>query len=83
MTHMVGIVLDWVTEYFNHPDATEEEIAEDIYIRQHAEGRYEHKLAMMHDDLQENGTIIGRSLSFGLFLACLGLLLTLLYILID
>ena len=57
--------------------------AEDIYIRQHAEGRYEHKLAMMHDDLQENGTIIGRSLSFGLFLACLGLLLTLLYILID
>ena len=83
MTHMVGIVLDGVTEYFNHPDATEEEIAEDIYIRQHAEGRYEHKLAMMHDDLQENGTIIGRSLSFGLFLACLGLLLTLLYILID
>ena len=37
---------------------------------------------MTYDDLMENSTIIGRSLSFGLFLACLGLLLTLVYMLI-
>ena len=80
---MVGLVLDGVTDYFNHPDATEEEVEEDRYLKQHMEGRYEHKLAMVHDDFRENGTIIGRSLSFGLFLACCGLLLTLLYMLID
>ena len=83
LTHIVGSVLDGVTDYFNHPDATEEELAEEEYIRQHMDGKYEHKLAMVHDDLQENGTIIRRSLSFGLFLACFGLLLTLLYMLID
>lgn len=83
LTHMVGLVLDGVTDYFNHPDATEEEVEEDRYLKQHMEGRYEHKLAMVHDDFRENGTIIGRSLSFGLFLACCGLLLTLLYMLID
>ena len=83
MTHNVGRGLDGVTDYFNRPGATGEELAEEEYIRQHMGGKYEHELAMVHDDRQENGTIIRRSLSFGLFLACFGLLLTLLYMLID
>lgn len=42
---------------------------------------FEHKLAMINEELEENNTIIGRSLSFGLFMFCLGLLLTLGYML--
>lgn len=48
----------------------------------HKETDYRHKLAMVHEDLSENSMIIGRSLSFGLFMACIGLLLTLLYLLL-
>lgn len=48
----------------------------------HHKTDFEHKLAMLHEDLSENSMIIGRSLSFGLFMACAGLLLTLLYLLL-
>lgn len=43
---------------------------------------HKHELAMIHEDFSENRMIIGRSLSFGLFMACIGLILTLLYLLI-
>lgn len=81
LTHVIGGTLDGITDYFNHPDATEEEKKEEEYTKAHLAGKYEHRLAMMNDDLRENSTIIGRSLSFGLFLACLGLLFTLIYML--
>lgn len=42
---------------------------------------YEHRLALMNMDMFENVRIIGRSLSFGLFMFCVGLGLTLLYLL--
>lgn len=48
----------------------------------HKETDFEHKLAMAHEDFSENSMIIGRSLSFGLFMACVGLILTLLYLLL-
>lgn len=48
----------------------------------HRKTNHEHELAMIHEDLSENSMIIGRSLSFGLFMACIGLLLTLLYLLL-
>lgn len=48
----------------------------------HKKTSYEHKLAMKHEDFVENSTIIGRSLSFGLFMACMGLILTLVYLLL-
>lgn len=48
----------------------------------HKQTDYRHKLAMVHEDLSENSMIIGRSLSFGLFMACIGLILTLLYLLL-
>ncbi len=42
----------------------------------------EHKLALKYQEISENNTIIGRSLSFGLFLVCIGLVLVLLYLLV-
>ncbi len=48
----------------------------------HKKTNYNHKLAMAYEDLSENSRIIGRSLSFGLFMACVGLILTLLYLLV-
>ena len=48
----------------------------------HRKTDYKHKFAMIYEDLSENSIIIGRSLSFGLFMACVGLLLTLLYLLL-
>lgn len=43
---------------------------------------YEHKLAMKGTDLFENLRIIERSLSFGLFMFCVGLGLTMIYLLL-
>lgn len=43
---------------------------------------YEHKLAIKETDFFENFRIIERSLSFGLFMFCIGLGLTMLYLLI-
>ncbi len=83
VTHIIGSTLDGITDYFNHPDATEEEKREEEYTKAHLSGKYEHKLAMMNNDFRENSIIIGRSLSFGLFLACLGLLFTLIYMLVE
>jgi hydrogenase-4 component B len=42
---------------------------------------YVHMLAVKREELRENNMIIGRSLSFGLMLVCVGLCLTLIYIL--
>ncbi len=42
---------------------------------------YVHRLAVIRDELIENNQIIRRSLSFGLFMVCLGLTLTLVYLL--
>ena len=42
---------------------------------------YVHKIAVKYTELVENNVIIGRSLSFGLLLFCIGLSLTLVYIL--
>ncbi len=43
---------------------------------------YEHKLAMKGTDIFENFRIIERSLSFGLFMFCVGLGLTMIYLLV-
>lgn len=47
----------------------------------HTENK-EHKLALKYQELSENNTIIGRSLSFGLLLVCVGLILVLVYLLL-
>lgn len=41
---------------------------------------YDHKLAMIHEEWRENSAMIGRSMSFGLLLFCIGLVLTIAYL---
>ena len=48
----------------------------------HRKTDYKHRFALLYEDFSENSTIIGRSLSFGLFMACLGLILMLVYLLV-
>lgn len=43
---------------------------------------YQHKYALIYQEWSEDSTIIGRSLSFGLLLFCVGLILTVVYLLI-
>lgn len=42
---------------------------------------YVHKYALVYEEMSEEGTIIGRSLSFGLLLFCIGLIITVVYLL--
>ena len=71
ITHTVGVILD-----------DGEAIVNRVFGRKNPlKPSFEHKLAMVNEELEENNTIIGRSLSFGLFMFCLGLLLTLGYML--
>lgn len=44
---------------------------------------YDHKYAMLHEELAENRVIISRSLSFGLLLFCVGLIITVAYLFIG
>lgn len=43
---------------------------------------YRHSLAMKREDIRENVSLISRSMSFGLMLFCVGLLMTLIYLLL-
>ena len=43
---------------------------------------YEHKYALKYEEMSEEQTIIGRSLSFGLLLFCVGLIITVVYLLV-
>lgn len=44
---------------------------------------YEHKLALIHEEWSENTMMITRSMSFGLLLFCVGLILTVAYLFIK
>lgn len=44
---------------------------------------YEHKLALIHEEWRENSMMITRSMSFGLLLFCVGLVLTVAYLFIK
>lgn len=71
LTHALGMELDHVIHFLNRT----------LWKKHPHEEGYEHKLAMKHEELAEDNTIIGRSLSFGLLLFCTGLILTLVYLL--
>lgn len=71
VTHALGVVLDDGKQVVNKLFRKKRPIRVS----------FEHKLAMINEEIEENNTIIGRSLSFGLFMFCLGLLLTLGYML--
>ena len=44
---------------------------------------YEHKLALLHEEWSENAMMIARSMSFGLLLFCVGLVLTVAYLFVK
>lgn len=44
---------------------------------------FEHKLALLQEELSENATVIARSMSFGLLLFCVGLILTVGYLFVK
>lgn len=72
VTHVMGVIMDDGKEVLNHT----------LYRKHPLRVSFEHKLALLQSELSENNTIIARSLSFGLLLFCVGLLLTLLYMLL-
>ena len=74
---------DELTHYFGTiADDTIRLLNERLWSYNPREPEVEHKLALFRKYYKENSTIIGRSMSFGLFLACVGLLLVLAYMLL-
>ncbi len=71
LTHAIGMEMDHVVHLLNRT----------VWKKAPRKEEYEHKLALKHEELAEDSTIIGRSLSFGLLLFCTGLILTLVYLL--
>ena len=72
MTHVVGVTLNLLEELLNKTIWRHHEHRKDL----------EHWFVLRYAAFKENATFIGRSLSFGLVLFCLGLCATLLYLLI-
>lgn len=71
VTHTIGVILDDGKLVINKLFRKKKPI----------KVSFQHKLAMLNEEIEENNTIIGRSLSFGLFMFCMGLVLTLGYML--
>lgn len=71
LTHVIGMEMDGFVHFMNHT----------FWKKIPRREGYEHRLALIHEEMQENSTIIRRSLSFGLLLFCAGLILTLVYLL--
>ena len=69
LTHAAGVALDGCRNIFRREKTPRER-------------SFEHKLAMFAEEQKENRIMIGRSLSFGLLLFCVGLVMTLVYILL-
>lgn len=73
LTHAIGVSLNMLEELLNKTIWRHHEHRKDL----------EHWFVLKCAAFQENVTVIGRSLSFGLVLFCLGLCATLLYLLIS
>lgn len=72
LTHIIGQFLNWIQDRLNVTINKKNLKFED----------YEHKVAAVYEDIGESVDIISRSLSFGLIIFCVGLLLTVAYILL-
>lgn len=74
---------NWFTEAAGRVMNFIQAIGNRTWNRRHPGTRdYVHILAVRNEELRENNTIIGRSLSFGLLLFCIGMCLTLIYIIV-
>ena len=73
LTHVIGVSLNALEELLNKTIWRHHEHKKDL----------EHWFVLRYDAFKENATVIGRSLSFGLVLFCLGLCVTLIYLLVT
>ena len=73
MTHVIGVTLNVMEELLNKTIWRHHEHRKDL----------EHWLVLKYASFKETATVIGRSLSFGLVLFCLGLCATLVYLLVS
>lgn len=72
VTHAVGMFLNRMESVLNRT----------IWKKDPHKKDFEHYFALLYSGFKENASIIGRSLSYGLLLFCLGLCATLIYLLI-
>lgn len=73
LTHSLGVLLNLLTLLLNKT----------VWRSRKEKRDFEHWLVLKYAAFKENITVIGRSLSYGLVLFCLGLCATLLYLLIS
>lgn len=73
LTHIIGSFLNWLQDIGNVTVNKKNIKFED----------YEHKATAVYEDIDESIGIVVRSLSFGLIIFCVGLLLTVAYILFN
>ena len=73
LTHVIGVTLNLLEELLNKTIWRHHEHRKDL----------EHWFVLKYAAFKENATVIGRSLSFGLVLFCLGLCATLIYLLVS
>ncbi len=72
LTHIAGSLMNGLVKLGN---AT-------IWHKQPRHKDYEHKYALIYEEWSEDSTIISRSMSFGLLLFCIGLIITVVYLLL-
>ncbi len=72
VTHMLGCVANMLEKAGNST----------IRKKKQKNVDYEHKFALIHEELAEDKFIIRRSMSFGLLMFCIGLLITVAYLLV-
>lgn len=73
VTYFFGSMVNKIVNLLNHT----------IWRRKPNEKDYVHQFALAHSEFKENAGIIGRSLSYGLILFCIGLCATLIYLLVS
>lgn len=72
-THLCACIANAFQELLNHT----------LLKKRPKHTDYEHKLALMQEEFGENTTLIARSMSFGLLLFCVGLILTVAYLFVK
>ena len=72
LTHVIGVSLNVLEELLNKTIWRHHEYRKDL----------EHWFVLKYAAFKENATVIGRSLSYGLVIFCIGLCATLIYLLI-
>lgn len=72
-THLCACIANAFQELLNHT----------LLKKRPKHTNYEHKLALMQEEFGENTTLIARSMSFGLLLFCVGLILTVAYLFVK